>query len=190
MEHDTSTTLMPMGSIEDAKRKIVQLDASAKAIALDAAGNLRHALEAAYDCGLWLNFAKTKVNPTEWLQWLHDTGVDKHRADAYIRMSKRNTRTNLLSSQNARQQMELVGFCQTATTRVNTPVDKTKTVHLPESLDAIGITFKRWKVSQFDPRIATADDTLLLRWEEVLKPMRDVYSEVEARLREKRAATR
>lgn len=65
------------------------------------------------------------------------------------------------------------------------PADPTTKTRNPDSLDAIAVQFKRWKVSEYDRRAASASDDLLVAWFNALRPMAQAFHEVEARLKGK-----
>lgn len=172
----------PSGSIEEAAQRIIELDARARSIACDAKTNTQAALEKAYECGLWLCYAKGKVRHGDWLPWLSQLGVSKHTSARYMKLAESNVADRLLlNARNLTHAMELAGVRKPEPAKPTT--DTSTKTRLPDTIEAIALDFARWKRNDFDKRIDAASDTLLLAWYQQLKPMAEAFKVVEARLR-------
>lgn len=174
--------LQPAGTVEEAAKRIIELDAEARTIALSAKTNTIAALEKACECGVWLGYAKSKLKHGEWLPWLHDLGISKMTASRYMRLAEANvTGGLLLTSRNVTHAMELAGVRKPEPQRI----DDTKSgkVRLPDTLETINASFARWLSQGFDERLDNASDALLCQWEALLRPMAQTYERVKARLK-------
>lgn len=172
----------PKGSIEEAAKHIIDLDAQARNIALNAKERTQAALEVAYECGLWLNYAKTKMPHGSWLPWLQGLGVQPRQAQRYIGLTNTTDRSHLLTARNVTHAMELAGIRKPEPTKAD-PDDTTTKTRLPETIETITLSFKRWKAIDFDKRFDKANDALLLAWHDALKPMADAFAQVREALR-------
>jgi hypothetical protein len=140
------------------------------------------ALEAAFWCGQWLTFAKSKVSHGQWLPWLQGVGIAQPQASRYMRLTNNADRhTLLLSSRNLTHAMELAGVRRPEPSKAE-HIGQGKT-RLPDTIERITIDFLRWKSNDFDKRIDGASDDLLCVWERELKPMAEVYQQVVERLK-------
>lgn len=173
-----------LATLDDAAQRIRELDQQARNIAVTAKDRMEAALDAAFWCGQWLTFAKSKVAHGQWLPWLQELGVSKQSASNYMRLASNvHDRGHLLmSARNLTHAMELAGVRKPEPTRRD---DDHKTTRLPDTIERIALDFARWKASDFDKRIDTASDALLCAWERELKPMAKAYEQVKARLTRK-----
>ena len=162
-------------------KRIIELDAEARTIALSAKTNTVAALEKACECGVWLTYAKSKLKHGEWLPWLQDIGIAGRTASQYMALSKRHDRADLLSARNLTHAMELAGVRKPEPQRI----DGTQSgkVRLPDTLETINASFARWLSQGFDERLDNASDALLCQWEALLRPMAQTYERVKARLK-------
>jgi len=174
--------LQPQGSIEEAGKRIIELDAKARSIAYNASGQMRQALEVAYECGQWLCYARSKSSHGSWLPWLQTLGINRHTAHKYMTLASNvDSRKHLLSARNITHAMELAGVRKPEPTRTDgTSEGKAR---LPDTIEAIAADFARWRKVDFDVRLVTANDALLLAWHDALKPMAEAFRKVEDRLR-------
>ena len=172
-----------LASLDDAAQRIRELDQQARTIAVTAKDRMAAALDAAFWCGQWLTFAKSKMSHGQWLPWLDGVGLKQRNANNYMRLSSnQHDRANLLtSSRNLTHAMELAGVRKPEPTRRD---DEHKATRLPDTIERIALDFARWKAADFDKRIDTASDALLCAWERELKPMAQAYEQVRARLTE------
>ena len=174
--------LQPQGSIEEAGKRIIELDAEAHGIALTASGQMRRAIEVAMECGQWLVYAKSKQPHGAWLPWLQSIGLAQQQASKYMRLASNHAdRRSLLCARNITHAMELAGVRKPEPTRTDgTSEGKAR---LPDTIEAIAADFARWRKVDFDVRLVTANDALLLAWHDALKPMAEAFRKVEDRLR-------
>ena len=76
--------VQPTGTIEEAGRKIIQLDADARKYALGARRGIEESLALANECGQWLLYAKSKLRHGDWMPWLMELGVKQSTANKYM----------------------------------------------------------------------------------------------------------
>ena len=173
----------PSGTIEEVGQRIIALNAEARSIAVGAREQTQAALEKAFECGQWLAYAKDTLGHGKWLPWLETLGINRRTASNYIGLSNGYDRSHLLEcSRNLTHAMQLAGVRGPEPTKAD-PEDQSTKTRLPESLDAIAVSFKRWQQTQLNPNISNATDALLLKWEAALRPMHLSYKAVEERLR-------
>jgi hypothetical protein len=176
--------LQPQGTLEEAANKVRELDKTARAIAFTAKDRMSAALDAAFWCGQWLCYAKSKLSHGQWLPWLDGVGIQQRTAHRYMGLASNKTdRSNLLlSARNLTHAMELAGVRRPEPTKADTSGQGK--ARLPDTIERIALDFARWKVNDFDKRIEGASDALLCAWERELKPMAQAYEHVKRRLTE------
>lgn len=174
--------LQPSGTLQDAEIRIRELDGLARQIAVTTKEKMAAALDAAFWCGQWLTFAKSKMSHGQWLPWLQRLGVKHEHARRYMALANSTDRSNLISSsRNLTHAMELAGVRKPEPRKPD--ASQQGKTRMPDTIERIAMDFARWKAADFDQRIDTASDALLCLWERELKPMAKAYEQVKARLK-------
>lgn len=172
----------PSGGIEETDKRLIKLNQEAADLALGVRRSGEQWASKAFEFGLWLTYAKQQSGHGNWLSRLQRLGISQQAANNYMRLSNHHARGDLLTASNVTKAMELAGVRKPETTKADAGDQSTK-ARLPESLDAIAISFKRWQQTQLNPNIGNATDAMLLTWEAALRPMHLAYEAVSERLR-------
>lgn len=179
----SSIATTPSGTLEEAAQRIRELDQRARTIAVSAKDKMEAALDAAFWCGQWLTYAKSKVAHGQWLPWLETVGIQQRTAHRYMSLANQTDRSNLmLSARNLTHAMELAGVRKPESHKTDES-ERHTAKRVPETLESISLQFNRWKKAQFEPCLADANDELLCIWEAKLKPMHKAYLAVCEKLR-------